>query len=240
MAPRFGLEEVAALKWRRVSLRDRLPFGNVDRVPEAKFLERYLAALIPRRCQRGIFSAKIHFDQYMKVLDNPVGRRLLDGGVFIYLFREDLLKQAISRNFAYITGRWGIDDAVTTAPAAEGDLLEAAGIDRELETLADEDRGWRLMLARNGLSPMSISFEQLCRDPAGFLSEIACRVGIDPATLRQGYQEPIEAASETGAGLPSRAEVTRRYLAATRQIRAADAVRPAARKPVVLPAAIDQ
>ena len=87
-----------------------------------QFLAKYTKALIPRRCQYGIFSAKVHFDQYIKVLDNPVGRELLNNGFFIHIFREDLLKQAVSRNFAYITGRWGIDDAVTTVPMAQSDL----------------------------------------------------------------------------------------------------------------------
>jgi LPS sulfotransferase NodH len=218
IAPRLGLDDAGGLKWRCIGLRDRLPFGRADRAAEAKFLARYAAALIPRRCQLGVFAAKIHFDQYIRVLDNPVGHRLLDGGVFIHLFREDLLIQAVSRNYAYATGRWGIDDAVTTAPSATGDLLEAKGINRELETLADEDRGWRMVLARNGLAPMSISYEQLCRDPGGFVAAIALRLGIDPATLRQGYSEPIERSPESGPGLPSKTEVTRRYLAAMRRI----------------------
>lgn len=223
IAPRLGLDDAGALKWRAISLRDRLPFGRADRVAEANFLARYTAALIPRRCQLGIFAAKIHFDQYFRVLDNPVGHKLLDGGVFIHLFREDLLQQAVSRNYAYATGRWGIDDTVTTAPTETGDLLEPKGIDRELETLADEDRGWRMILARNGLSPMSISYEQLCRDPSGFVAAIARRLGIDPSSLRQGYSEPIGTSSESDPGLPSKTEVTRRYLAAMRQISAATA-----------------
>src|SRR5437868_7094072 len=109
IAPRLGLQkEVGQLKWRARSLRDRLPFGKFERVAEMQFLSKYLKGLISRRCQRGIFAAKIHFDQYTKVLDNSIGRELLHNGFFIHLFREDLLKQAVSRNFAYITGRWGV------------------------------------------------------------------------------------------------------------------------------------
>lgn len=236
IAPRLGLDDAVGLKWRAISLRDRLPFGQVDRATEAKFLARYAAALIPRRCQLGIFAAKIHFDQYIRVLDNPVGYKLLDGGIFIHLFREDLLKQAVSRNYAYATGRWGIDDTVTTAPTETGDLLEAKGIDRELETLADEDRGWRIMLARNGLSPMSISYEQLCRDPGGFVTAIARRLGIDPSTIHHGYNEPIEPPAESDPGLPSKTDVTRRYLATVRQIRAETVEGSPAKLPALSPA----
>src|SRR5579885_4550 len=111
IAPRLGLgDAVAGLEWRHRSRRDRLPFRLPSRVAEENFLVKYLSALVPIRCQNGVFAAKIHFEQYFIVLDNPVGRRLLDGGLFIHLFREDLLRQAVSRNFSYVTGRWGDDD----------------------------------------------------------------------------------------------------------------------------------
>jgi LPS sulfotransferase NodH len=219
IAPRLGLgRSVEGLKWRALSLRHRLPFGKADRAAEMNFLAKYVTALIPKRCHGGIFGAKIHFDQYIRVLDNPVGHHLFDGGLFIHIFREDLLKQAVSRNFAYLTGRWGIDDTVTTAPSTRSDLLDVAGIDRELETLADEDRGWRVFLARNGVSPMSISYEQLCKDPTRFVAAIAQRVGINPRTLPQDYREPVTPSREDDPSLPSRSEVIRRYLASVRKL----------------------
>jgi LPS sulfotransferase NodH len=220
IAPRLGLgESVAQLKWRAKGLRDRLPFRLPDRVAEVSFLAQYIERLVPRRCQRDIFCAKIHFDQYFTVLDNPVGQRLLNGGVFIHLFREDLLRQAVSRNFSYLTGRWGDDEVVTTAPSTETDLLEPRRVNRELETLADEDREWRVLLASNGLAPLSISYEQLCRDPTGFVAAIAHRVGIDPNTLRQGYSEPFAPSPAEAPGLPTKSEVMRQYLEATRTLR---------------------
>jgi LPS sulfotransferase NodH len=219
IAPRLGLADgVVGLQWRHKSLRDRLPFRLPDRVAEERFLAHYIARLVPRRCQRGVFAAKIHFDQYFKVLDNLPGRRLFDGGLFIHLFREDLLRQTVSRNFSYVTGRWGDDDAVTTAPMPQGDLLDPAGIERELRTLADEDREWRVLLANSGVAPMSISYEQLCKNPSAFVASIAERVGIDPATLRQGYSEPIAPSRAEEPGLPSRGDVVRRYLESVRTL----------------------
>jgi LPS sulfotransferase NodH len=225
IAPRLGLgASVAGLKWRHKSLKDRLPFRLPDRIAEVDFLAKYVAALIPRRCQSGIFAAKVHFDQYFTVLDNPVGHKLFDGGLFIHLFREDLLRQAISRNFSYVTGRWGDDDTVTTAPMPQSDLLDACGIDRELESLAGEDREWRVFLSRNGLAPMSISYERLCENPSEFVAAIARRLGIDPGTLRQGYVEPAEPSRADDPALPSKSEVAQRYLAAVRQLHGAIAI----------------
>ena len=121
IAPRLGLEKgIEKLKWRRRTLRDRLPFRQADRVAEEDFLARYMTVLIPRRCQGGIFAAKIHFEDYVTVLDNPVGRKLLDGGCSCISFARICCKQAVSRNYSYVTGRWGIDDTVSTRPLGVG------------------------------------------------------------------------------------------------------------------------
>jgi LPS sulfotransferase NodH len=224
IAPRLGLgNSVEGLKWRHRSPWDHVPFGTPARAraAEANFLGKYIDAIVARRCQGGIFAAKIHFDQFLKVLDNPVGRSLLDGGLFIHLYRDDLLAQAVSTHFAKLTGLWSIDDAVTTAPAAQPDFFDVAGLGRTLEELAEEDRGWRVFLARNGVSPMAISYERLREDPFGFVAAIARRLGLDPGTLRRGYSE-AGAASESARGLPRKSEVARHYLAAVRQIRAAE------------------
>src|SRR5882757_5328907 len=61
MAPRLGLgNAIEGLKWRSLSIRDRLPFGKADRAAEVDFLAKYTTGLVPRRCQGGIFAAKIH------------------------------------------------------------------------------------------------------------------------------------------------------------------------------------
>src|SRR5437762_7245873 len=67
IAPRLGLKkDIKHLKWRARGLRDRLPFVTMERLAEIKFLSKYLKSLIPRRCQYGIFAAKIHFDPSTK------------------------------------------------------------------------------------------------------------------------------------------------------------------------------
>jgi LPS sulfotransferase NodH len=158
-------------------------------------------------------------------LDNPVGWKLLTGWVFVHLYREDLLSQAISTNFARATGRWGIDDAVTTSPAADLDLSDPSALDRTVEELAVEDLGWRVLLARNGISAVSVSYEQICRDPLGCVAILAHRLGIDPSLLRQGYSETREAIRSDPA-LPHKGEIVRNYLRAMQQVQGASVSKP--------------
>jgi LPS sulfotransferase NodH len=220
IAPRLGLGNTAdGLKWRRPTPMDRLPFGKAARVAETDFLGRYVGPLIPRRCQGGVFAAKIHFEQYTKVLNNSVGWKLLEGGLFVYLYREDLLKQAVSTHFAFLTGRWGIDDDVTTTPESRPDFFDSVAIDRALEMLANEDLGWRIFFAQNGIQPIFMSYEQLCTDPFGFVILLAKHLEIDPGTLRRGYDE-AGSHSENDPGIPSKSEVARGYLTAVRKLSA--------------------
>ena len=162
------------------------------------------------------------------MLDNSAGWKLLDGGLFVYLYREDLLKQAISTHFAFLTGRWGIDDAVTTTPELQPDFFDTVAIDRTLEMLASEDLGWRIFFSQNGIRPLFMSYEQLFPDPFGFVTLLAERLGLEPGTLRHGYNE-AGSHFENDPAFPSKGEVARRYLAAVRKLGGSGHFLPAAR-----------
>lgn len=215
IAPRLGLaSDIRGLRWRPRAWMDRLLLRRRRRpAAELAFLRKYLRFLLTRRCQGGIFAAKVHFRDYPRTLDNSIGDELLEDTLFIQLYREDILKQAVSEHFGQLTGQWGIDDSVTTTPAENPNFLDPAAIDQALNDLADQDRGWRVFFARRGIVPVSISYERLCEDPFSFLETIARRVGIDPLTLRRGYSETAPRLVADPA-LPSKGEVARHYLAA--------------------------
>ena len=218
IAPRFGLgRDADRLAWRPPGRKDRLPFARLARAAEMAFTERYIKALVPGRCQSGIFAVKIQFEQYAAVLDNPVGWKLLDGGLFVYLYREDLLMQAISTRFAFATGKWSTDEAVTTAPQPDASLFDVTAIDRILEMLANGDRGWRLFFSRNGISPLFVSYEALCADPSGFVSRLAERLGCASAPFDERYAESGRHQASDPA-LPGKDDVARHYLAAVRRL----------------------
>jgi LPS sulfotransferase NodH len=145
---------------------------------------------------------------------------LFKGGLFIHLYREDVLKQAISERFAQLTGRWGIDDTVTTAPTTDPDFYDLDAIARTIEDLEFQDRGWKSFFARNNVAPLSISYEKLCENPFGFVELIAQRLKMDPRTLRP-YNEPASPYASDPLH-PDKAEVARLYLASsqTRIVRA--------------------
>ena len=98
MAPRLGLEsDIRGLTWWPDSWKDRLLFRRRrGRAAELAFLGKYLGFLMARRCQGGVFAAKVHFRDFRRTLNNSVGDALLENTLFIQLYREDILKQAVS------------------------------------------------------------------------------------------------------------------------------------------------
>ncbi len=215
MAPRLGLEaDIRGLTWWPRSWRDRLLLRRrQDGAAERAFMAKYVQFLLRRRCQGGIFAAKVHFRDYRRTLDNPIGDELFRDALFIQLYREDILKQAVSEHFGQLTGRWGIDESVTTPPVANPNFLDAEAIDRALNDLSEQDRGWRVFCARRGVVPLIISYERLVEEPFSFLEAIARRVGVDPLSLRRGYSETAPHLPGDPAQ-PSKGEVARHYLAA--------------------------
>ena len=213
MAPRLGFEdELKTIRWLPAGFMDRFNLRAKERQAELAFLRKYISVLFSRRCQGGVFAAKIHFRDFRTILDNAVGRELLSEGVFIFLYRENLLAQAISERFGRLTGRWGIDDTVTTPPAANPDFFNLKAIDGTIDYLSQQERGWRVFLARQGATPLSISYERLREDPFAFVVAIARSLGVNPEILTNTYSEPVSSVEEK-SDMPSKDAVLKSYLA---------------------------
>jgi LPS sulfotransferase NodH/glycosyltransferase involved in cell wall biosynthesis len=200
IGPRFGVEALA----------DGRRLGSDDAARRA-----YIAALMDRRTANGIFAAKIHWGQYASYLDNADGVQLLQQAHIIHLYREDLLGQAISFHVSKETGRWGGDTTVSTRPAATPRFFDTDLIAEHLETLAEADMSWRLYFARNGLSPLSLSYERLRDDVDGAVRNMVGRFGLDVPSGRGDYAEEMPDDARD-AQVPPRAEMRARFLLAYR------------------------
>jgi len=151
--------------WRR--LRRGSDRRNLER------LRAYLDALLRRRTRNGVFAAKIQYWQYERLLDNAPGEALFAGARVVYLYREDLLAQAISLRMAEITGKWGGDGIATTRAVRNRDAMDMSALDAAVEKLKQEEAGWQRVFARLGLAPMSVSYEAMKDDPIAAARDLA-------------------------------------------------------------------
>jgi LPS sulfotransferase NodH len=150
----------------------------------------YLDALVERRSSGGLFGVKLQYWQYERALRTPQGERFLDGARLIYLYREDILKQAVSFRHAEITGRWGSDGAETTRPLRREDPFDPRGIERKINLLLYDELGWRAFVARRGKHALHLSYEDLCTDLQGSLCAVAAHLGVDAGRLTDLHPDP--------------------------------------------------
>jgi LPS sulfotransferase NodH len=146
---------------------------------ESELRRAYITALMARRTNNGIFSAKVQWWEFEQNLDNPEGLELLQNAHFIHLYRENLLDQAISLHIARQTGRWGFDELVTTPPAPNPQFFDNRAINNNLDLVARHDMNWRMFFARNRITPLMISYERLRDDVAGVLRTIVEVFGLE-------------------------------------------------------------
>jgi LPS sulfotransferase NodH len=186
----------------------------------------YIAALQERRTVNGIFASKIHWSQFAAYLQNREGAELLNGGHFIYLYREDLLAQTLSFHVAIETGRWGSDSATTTGPLPAPRFFDTKLIAERMRRLVDANGNWRLFFASNGLSPVVLTYEGIRNNTAGALRTIVERFGLRVPATSLDYVEdgPQEIRDE---GVPPRAEIRAHFLKAYQFVGAAGPSDPA-------------
>ena len=103
---------------------------------------------------------------------------------FIHLSRADKLAQAVSLIRAEQSGLWhrNADGSVREELEGEGTQgFDAPRIAAQIARLTELDAGWRAWFVREGLTPLTLTYEELAADPTGTLARVLAHVGRDPA-----------------------------------------------------------
>ncbi len=177
----------------------------------------YIRELMYRRTVNGIFSAKVQWSEFAQFLNNPEGLELFQNGHFLYLYREDLLAQAISLHISYQTGRWGFDGLVTSEPRSEPNFLDNASINKYLEEISAHDMAWRRFFTRHRISPLTVSYESLIADTGSVLRSMVETFSLEVSATDFAYTEE-RSADARDPRLPLVAEIKAHFLDAHQQV----------------------
>jgi LPS sulfotransferase NodH/GT2 family glycosyltransferase len=177
----------------------------------------YIRELAHRRTVNGIFSAKVQWSEFAQFLNNPEGLELFQNGHFLYLYREDLLAQAISLHISYQTGRWGFDDLTTSEPRSEPNFFDNASINKYLEEISVHDMAWRRFFTRHRISPLTVSYESLIADTGSVLRSMVEAFSLEVSSTDFAYTEE-RSADARDPRLPTVAEIKAHFLDAHQQI----------------------
>lgn len=137
----------------------------------------YIDALESNRtAANGVFAAKL---QWVQLLEHPIVRsRWIDrADLNVFLYREDVIAQAVSWQVALATGYWSFD--ATQGLRAYGVTLESDDLALELaRELRMQNDGWREALAAAGRPVLAVRYEDYVGQQGAVLRTIAAEIGL--------------------------------------------------------------
>lgn len=167
-------------------------------------IETYIASLLTRRVQNGVFATKLLFRQYRKHLQNSIGSGFLKDAAFVHLYRPDVIRQFSSLRASQISGRWDYSERNSTTP--QTDSIEAAL--RSLESLVGADAGFRKLFVLVGKTPLFITTDEVVNEPRETVQRIAQFVGVAPDLSALNQAVVVSKAYERNLQIEKQAEAT--------------------------------
>lgn len=148
------------------------------------------AALAAGRTWNGVFGAKLMWGTLDQLVDKLAavhpdlagdGRRLLTRAFgrtrFVYLWRDDVLAQAVSWLRAEQTGAWHVGDAGGNGQAPS---FDPDRIGQLIELIEAHNQAWEAWFAGFGIQPHRVRYEELTADMAGVTRGILDFLGLAP------------------------------------------------------------
>ncbi|MDL9947096.1 Stf0 family sulfotransferase [Gordonia sp. ABSL11-1] len=102
-----------------------------------------------------------------------------DDPVYVHVYREDVVPQAISMWRAVQTRIWRDEDGIHSA-GEDGAVYHAGGIAHLAEILLEQDRNWRRWFDSEGIEPVEVGFTDLVQNPTRTTARVLEAIGQDP------------------------------------------------------------
>jgi len=167
-----------------------LELPGYPRDPRAQLLR----ALTEGRSSTGVYAIKLFASQFTQLAKKVKLPASLPNLSYVRLTRDDLLGQAISWARARQTREFRSSEISHVPPRYDGHAIAES-----LEKILMENVTWDGWFAKNGLSFLPLTYEQLQRDPAGSLTKLAQLVNVEPnweTDLRSGLEIQRDAINE--------------------------------------------
>ena len=129
-----------------------------------------------RTTGNGVFAAKVQWQQLMQ-FPRVRERLLMRADLIIYLFRTDIVAQAVSWQLSLATGLWSFD----TTPGPRAPHIAIDRTDQTLalaRQLAGQNRKWMDLLATVGRRVLRVPYEAYVRDQGALLRQIATEIAL--------------------------------------------------------------
>lgn len=144
-----------------------------------------------RTSPNGVFGIKIHYSHVSGYGGFQHVMRRFPDAYYMFLFRRDVLKQAVSLSIAQQTGVW-ISGQAPSGTTVEYDFDR---INKCMRRVLLENAGWRYLFAAHGCRTMELEFDEVRDDIGAAVTRIgsfmdvsvdAEQIPADPVTKKQG------------------------------------------------------
>ncbi len=154
----------------------------------------YLRMLFARRTSpNGIWGTKLQWEFMQHCL--PVRDELFGEARYIYLFRKDILAQAISLHISVVTGIWDFDGIKVSECRPDHKMGDDRSIAQCMQIIKNDDIFWKNFFAENRLSPLVICYEDFVKDQQNSVRQIAKMLDLDDTMFKVPPPEPKESHS---------------------------------------------
>jgi len=139
----------------------------------------------------GSVAFKVDWPQFVPLYYLGAWRRYFTSSHFIYLTREDILLQAISRYVGEATGIFHSPQLQDGKQLPADVPFDFAKIESHVRLLVDMMSAWERFFAFEGVTPLRFTYENIVLDTEGCLKAIAAATGKTlslPANLSNEFQ----------------------------------------------------
>lgn len=140
----------------------------------------YLDTLFERRTTpNGHWSAKLQWPQYLAFQD-VIDRQLLSQSQYLYLYRSDVVAQAVSLHCAATSGQWNSTELVPSKVEDNGTRGDISHLFKCLQHLMNAELQWRNFFAVHKIRPLVIEYEDLVEHQAAWIERIGQFLDLEP------------------------------------------------------------
>jgi len=153
-----------------------------------------MSRLVARRTSpSGWFGAKAHWRHFAPIANNDRLLRFLDIETYIEIRRRDRIAQAISYVIAHQTQAW-----ISFHDRKAEPRYDFAAIRKVCEALDQDIAHWHRFFEQQGITPLTVEYEDLVADPAATVDRIMAHCGVSRAGAEPRWQ-PCRQASDINA-----------------------------------------
>ncbi|MGR3460589.1 MAG: Stf0 family sulfotransferase [Roseovarius sp.] len=139
----------------------------------------YLDAVIRRsRTKNGVGQIKCDYPQIFPFFADPGARERLRAARMVFLTRQDMLGQAISRFKGQQTGYWHSTQKAPSGAKARVEY-DFDAIRKQVLFLANMTAAYERMFAVFGIDPLRITYEEVVADTPSVVARIGAHVGVE-------------------------------------------------------------